>query len=229
MTHRTVLLLTAMAGLIAFGQQTDAPARQAKKEAPRVSRTPLFFDEVWKQTPAGGEHPVTPESVANPNLELKLYGPSGKEIQLTGSAQDENNPTHVWTGLCTTPCAFTFRDKQNYVDLTGLARIRMVTKVSGLHRVHPLVRLADGTVLVGNRADGSVTDWIESEIPVAEIRWLRLDPERLVTTGNWVEHPDLSRVDEIGFVDLMPSSGHGPGGWSDVGRVQVFGKPVKRS
>ena len=70
---------------------------------------------------------------------------------------------------------------------------------------------------------------VESEIPVAEIRWLRLDPERLVTTGNWVEHPDLSRVDEIGFVDLMPSSGHGPGGWSDVGRVQVFGKPVKRS
>jgi hypothetical protein len=39
----------------------------------------------------------------------------------------------------------------------------------------------------------------------------------------------LSRVDEVGFVDLMPSSGHGPGGWSDVGRVEVFGKPVKRS
>ena len=82
---------------------------------------------------------------------------------------------------------------------------------------------------VKNRADGSVTDWIESEIPVAEIRWLRVDTERLVTTGNWVEHPDLSRVDEVGFVDLMPGSGHGPGGWSDVGRVQVYGKPVKRS
>ena len=230
MPHRTLLLLTAMSGLIAFGQQTaDAPARQSKQEAPRVARPPLFFDEAWKQTPVGGEHPVTAESVANPNLELKLYGASGKEIQLTGSAQDENNPTHVWTGLCTTPCAFTFRDKQNYVDLTGLARIRLVTKVSGLHRVHPMLRLADGTVLVGNRADGSVTDWIESEIPVAEIRWLRLDPEKLVTKGNWVEHPDLSRVDEIGFVDLMPGSGHGPGGWSDVGRVEVFGRPVKRS
>lgn len=234
---RRYVLLAAIACLLfwtipfdAFAQQiVDAPAGQAKQAAPRVMRPPLFFEEVWKQTPAGGEHPVTAESVANPNLELKLYGPSGKEIQLTGSAQDENNPTHVWTGLCTTPCAFTFRDKRNYVDLTGLARIRLVTKVSGLHRVHPMVRLADGTMLVGNRADGSLADWIESEFSVADIRWLRLDPERLVTTGNWVEHPDLSRVDEIGFVDLMPGSGHGPGGWSDVGRVEVYGKAVKRS
>jgi hypothetical protein len=237
MPHRTALLLTATGSLIfwatpfnAFGQQgADAPARPAKQESARVTRPPLFLEETWKQTPAGGEHPVTPESIGNPNLELKLYGPVGKMIQLTGSAQDENNPTHVWTGLCTAPCAFTLRDKNNYVDLTGLARIRLVTKVSGLHQVHPMVRLADGTVLVGSRADGSVADWIESEFAVAEVRWLHLDPERLVTTGNWVEHPDLSRVDEVGFVDLMPSSGHGPGGWSDVGRVVVYGKPVKRS
>ena len=25
-----------------------------------------------------------------------------------------------------------------------------------------------------------------------------------------IEHPDLSKVDEIGFADLMPGSGHGP-------------------
>ena len=38
----------------------------------------------------------------------------------------------------------------------------------------------------------------------------------------------VSKVDEIGFTDLLPGSGHGPGGWSDVGRIEVYGKPVKR-
>jgi len=43
-----------------------------------------------------------------------------------------------------------------------------------------------------------------------------------------VDKPDLSKVDEIGFVDLVPGSGHGPGGWIDVATIEVFGKPVKR-
>ena len=78
-------------------------ARQGGAPAAAARRPPLFFKEEWKQTPAGGEHPVTPESIANANLELKLYGPSSKEIQLTGVANDENNPIHVWTGNCTSP------------------------------------------------------------------------------------------------------------------------------
>jgi len=129
-------ILTAV--LLASGLQPTAdaqePARGRGAGAPRVTRPPLFFREVWKQTPAGGEHTVVPsEALSNPNLELKLYGSTGKEIQLTGSAQDENNPIHLWTGLCTTPCAVALRDKNNYGDLTGLARIRWVTKVSGFH------------------------------------------------------------------------------------------------
>ena len=35
---------------------------------------------------------------------------------------------------------------------------------------------------------------------------------RVVTQGTWVEDPDLSRVDEFGFADLLPGSGHGWGG-----------------
>jgi hypothetical protein len=49
-----------------------------------------------------------------------------------------------------------------------------------------------------------------------------------VTVGDWVNAPNLSRVDEIGFADLMPGSGHGQGGWSDVARIEVYAKPVKR-
>jgi hypothetical protein len=81
----------------------------------------------------GGEHPTGPESVTNPNLELKLYGPTGKEVLLTGEG-DDNNPIHLWTGMCTSPCAIALRDKNNMADLTGLARIRWVTKMSGFTR-----------------------------------------------------------------------------------------------
>jgi hypothetical protein len=57
---------------------------------------------------------------------------------------------------------------------------------------------------------------------------MKLDPERVVTVGNWIEHPDLKKVDEVGFADLMPGSGHGPGGYVNVGRIEVYGTPVKR-
>ncbi len=130
--------------------------------------------------------------------------------------------------MTTSPVAVALRDKGNYVDLTGLARIRWQTKVSGFHKVRPIVKLADGTWLVGDEADGSPLDWHDSDFSIAEVRWLKLDIDKVVTRGNWVEHPDLSKVDEIGFTDLMPSSGHGPGGWSDVAWFEVYGKPVKR-
>jgi hypothetical protein len=38
----------------------------------------------------------------------------------------------------------------------------------------------------------------------------------------------LSRVDEVGFADLMPGSGHGWGGFVNVARIAVYGKPVPR-
>ncbi len=218
---RRVALIPLGIALSAFAQQP------APKGAPAV-RPPLFFREDWKQTPAGGEHAVMPESTANPNLELKMYGLSSKELLLSGSAQDENNPIHVWTGMCTTPCAVALKEKNSYADLTGLAKIRWVTKMSGFHQVRPIVKLADGTWLIGDHTDGSIVDWHENEFSVAEVRWLRLNIEKVVTTGAWVNNPDLSKIDEIGFADLMPSSGHGQGGWSDVGRIEVFGKAVKR-
>ena len=88
--------------------------------------------------------------------------------------------------------------------------------------------LADGTWLVGDQTSGSTVGWLENEIAFAGLRWLKLDPEKAVTKGNWLERPDLSRVDEVGFVDLMPGSGHGAGGWSDVAQIEVYGVSVRR-
>ncbi len=63
---------------------------------------------------------------------------------------------------------------------------------------------------------------------IADVRWLELDVARVVTVGNWVERPDLRKVDEVGFADLLPGSGHGPGGYVNVARFEVYGRPVKR-
>lgn len=226
-----IALTIGLAGAVspAFSQASAGGSRAAPAGGPpKLTRPGLFFREEWKQTPKGGEHAVTPESIGNPSLELKLYVPSG-EMELTGSANDENNPTHVWTGLCTSPCAAAFRDKSSFADLTGLGRIRWNTKMSGFHQVRPIVKLADGSWYVGDRADGSTKDWLVSEISFADLHWLRLDIGRVVTVGPLLDTIDLSKVDEIGFADLMPSSGHGPGGWSDVAQVEVYGKPVPRT
>ena len=241
MPRRSVIVLAMTSLMIfviacsAFAQQrAQAPAagqqegQRGQRGAP-ATRAPLFLREEWKQTPAGGEHPVDLTSaLSNPNLELKLYGQTSKEFLMTGVANNDNNPIHLWTGMCTSPCAFTLRDKGNFADLTGLARIKMVTKMSGFHKIAPIVKLADGTMLIADKFEGSTVDWLESDLAVSEMRWRKLDPERVVTTGDWVNSPNLSKVDEIGFADLMPGSGHGQGGWSDVGRVEVYAKSVKR-
>jgi hypothetical protein len=48
--------------------------------------------------------------------------------------------------------------------------------------------------------------------------------------GVWLEsrQVDLTKVDAVGFADLMPGSGHGYGGYIGMGAIEVYGKPVPR-
>ena len=73
------------------------------------------------------------------------------------------------------------------------------------------MKLADGTWLVGDHATGLSTDWVESEIQLADVRWRNLNIENVVEGrgDKWVDNPNLSRVEEIGFTDLMRGGGHG--------------------
>lgn len=243
MSRRTLTLSTAkyllplgvLCSCAAFGQAAGQgrPAGAAARDLPPTPPPPLFFSEAWQQSHQGGgaengEANVMQGNVGNDKLELMLIGPSAKDVQATGIPGNKGNPMHVWTGLCTTPCGVALRDKQNYVDLTGLASVKWNTKVSGMHEIHPVVKLADGTWLVGDQVSGSTVGWLENEVAFKSMKWLKLDAEKAVTKGNWVEHPDLAKVDAVGFVDLMPGSGHGPGGWSDVAQIEVYGKPVAR-
>ena len=223
----------------ASGQQPAAgkAAARAPKEFPEDHRPPLFFREPWKHPPGPPEHPMTQASVSNPNLELKLYGDPPKPDPDYGGIwenrrdQPKDDPVHVYTGTCRTGCGLGLRDKDNYVDLTGLAKIKWRIRQSQFHLLHPIVKLADGTWLIGDHGDGYSLDYHEVEFGIADVHWLRLDINRMVATGdgNSVEHPDLSRVDEVGFADLLPGSGHGSAGRSNISTFEVWGTPVPRS
>jgi len=213
---------------VAYAQE-PAPGGAAKKAGPRRV-PPLFFREDWQEVKGvPAEHPMTQAAVANPNLEIKLYGPSGKDIVENGPYGVPDNIPHLWTGLCTQTCAAALRDKNNYVDLTGLAKIRWLIHTNGFHQVRPILKLADGTWLVGEHGASTVLDYHVVEVTLADQRWMKLDIDRVVTRGDLLDRVDLSKVDEVGFTDLMPGSGHGNGGYSGVGWIEVYGKPVPRN
>ena len=184
--------------------------------------------------------PIVQDLITTPNLELQHYGDGQNIVVAVGSA--EYLP-RLFNGLCKGPCGLTFRDKNNYFDLRGKAKIRWTTIVSGFHRARPLIRLADGRLLIGDQAHGSVADWQQSEVSLSEVRWLALDPVRGVTLGNWVENVDLSKVDEVGYFDVIPGSGvwsaqglpvekqPAPpvGGWIAMYAFELWGRPVSRS
>ena len=234
---RTTLLLLASLSTVRAQQARPAP------DSPENHRPPLFFREAWNHTGIA-EHPLSQESVASPNLQLVFYGekpasshPNGHDgdggIWDNKRPQPLDDPSHTFTGTCNRPCGLTFRDRNNYVDMTGFGKIVWRVKTEGFHVLRPLIKLADGTVLVGDHSDGYTPDWHSSEFTLFDLRWRKLDVDKVVTaTGTaagWIANPDLSRVDEIGFVDLMPGSGHGNGGWSDLAWMEVWGAPVKRT
>ena len=100
--------------------------------------------------------------------------------------------------------------------------------MSGYHQIRPIVKLADGTWLAAIAPKARRATGCRVNCSFADLHWLKLDITRAVTTGTLVDHVDLSKVDQIGFVDLMPGSGHGPGGWSDVAQIEVYAKSVAR-
>jgi hypothetical protein len=240
------LVVLGAIGTISAQQPAPAPAPgrggQAQgrggAEAARASALPMLFDVNFVR-PASqtGQTKVVQQNIGNPNIELKQYGLHESCLLTSGNPGSETTPFSVWSGECEQPFATLFRHKTNYVDLTGTARIRWAVKTSGFHVARPVVKLADGTMFVGETAAASVPMLLQSEVPLGAIRWIKLDPKRVVTMGLqnapfneiWVPNVDLSRVDEVGFVDLMPASGHGTGGYIHISQFQVYGRAVPRT
>jgi hypothetical protein len=227
-------------GLMA-GSMLCTVAQQA--QPPKVTTAPLAFKVEWVRPVSQEDTKVrympVQQNIADPNVIMTFYGKAAKQILTTGAPGSTETPYGVWTGTAEGPFAVTFKLKGSYVDMTGLANIRWFTKTSGFHAIRPVVKLANGNLLVGDLAFESMAKLSLHEFSLLNIRWIQLDPERVVTVppgqtsgnpniGIWVTNPDLSKIDEMGFTDLIPGSGHGQGGYIQLGGIEVYGKTVAR-
>jgi hypothetical protein len=180
----------------------------------------LLFREDWKETPPAT--PVTQEHVANADLVLTRHGPGQAGIRKSHHDTPADDPYYVWSGEAEGNWALTLRPRGGPVDLRQ-GRIRWRAKQSGFRQLRIVLGLADGTWLVSDQYDGESADWRVRDFDVAELRWRTLDIEKVVE-GAWVAAPDLRRVVEVGFTDLM-RGGRTPAS-SRVDWIEVYGDPA---
>ncbi len=200
----------------------------SRPQTPPAVRPALLFKEDWrlpKHTGAATDENTrfTPEVVTNERLEAKLYGSGSAPVR----AAEHEGRIDLWTGLATSPVALTLRDKRNYVDLTGLARLRWIVRTNAIHTLYPVVKLADGTLAVGNRGIATNDEFVQVEIAFSGMKWYTLDPQKVIVMLE-LKNPDLSKVDEVGLASLAPGGGHGVAGSANFSTVELFAKAVPR-
>lgn len=224
---RTAVTAGLILWALAAAAQTPAvdPATQKPGMAPRP---PLLFSETWRLPPHSGERTdenmrVTPAVVTNPNVALTLYGPDASVV----IASVHEDRIDLWTGLASSPVAVTVRDRRNYVDLTGAARLRWIVRTNAIHTLYPVVKLADGRLIVGDRAITTHGEFLQLEFAFGGMRWYALDPDEVVVRTE-VVNPNLSRVDEVGLATLAPGGGHGFAGSANFSTVELFAYPTPR-
>jgi hypothetical protein len=191
-------------------------------------RPPLLFTERWQLPPHTGEPTdenmrFTSAVVTNPNVEAKLYGQDAKVIR----AAVHEERIDLWNGMTSSPAAVTLRDRRSYLDLTEAARLRWIVRTNAIHLLHPVVRLADGRLIVGDRGITTHGEFLSVEIAFAGMRWYGLDPNKVVVLTE-VTSPNLRRVDEVGLAMLSPGGGHGIAGSANLSTVELFAYPVPR-
>ena len=210
--------------LVALGTSTSLSAGQPGQ----AGRPALLFSETWRIPPHEGA--ATDDNTrfsfgvtTNANVDAKLYGPGSAPVR----AAEHEGRVDLWNGLSTSPVAVTLRDRRNYLDLTGLARLRWIVRTNAIHTLYPVVKLADGTLAVGSRAITTNGDFLQVEIAFTGQQWYKLDPQKVIVMTE-VKNPDLSRVDEVGVVSLAPGGGHGIAGSFNLSNVELFAKGVPR-
>jgi hypothetical protein len=186
-------------------------------------RPSLFFREDWKEIPTAT--PVTQAHVVSKDLILGLYGPGCDSIRKSHHDTPVDDPYYVWSGLCKGNWVVTLKNNKSYVDLSGYAKVIWRSKQSGLRCLHLVLKLADGTWLVSSQCDDLSKDWRIHEINIMDVNWYILDVRSVIEIRP-VINANLSRVDEIGFTDLM--TGGGSDACSRVDWIEVYGKPVNR-
>lgn len=249
-----ILLAIAMAlGAVAYSQapQSNAtPAPQTQPPGPGDGVRPegrgrgagpggavsaeLIFEEGWMDLPMA--EPITQEHLSNKNLVLHLYGDSA-HIRASNHRPD----FYTYTGETVTNWALTVSDPEYYYDLSGNGRMMLRTRNSGFRRTHIVIKTLDGQWFASEEGNPDSSAWINRDYVLSDLHWRELlmtdtptnasnqrepDPSLVPIIPLGTGDPDLSRVDEVGFSDLMP------GGWipatSRVNVFAVYGRKVQR-
>lgn len=167
-----------------------------------AERPELLFREDWKETPAA--IPVTQAHVTNSELTLHLHGPSKDLIKKSHHDQPADDPFYVWSGLCVSSnWAVSLEPHSGAFDLRGQSKVRWRAKQSGFRVLRIIIQLANGDWLVSDVGDPASHDWREREFIIANIQWRKLNMELIAEEHPVITDPDLSRVTQVGFTDLM--------------------------
>ncbi|WP_420603403.1 hypothetical protein [Flagellimonas sp.] len=186
-------------------------------------RPQLFFREDFKETPA--EIPVSQNHISNPDVVLNLYGEDSGQLKKSHHDTPKDDPYYVWSGLCRSTWAITLKHQSKHVDLSKFGKIKWRSKQSGFRQLRIVLKLADGTWLVSDAFDGPSTDWRIREFNISDIKWKALDMELIVETKP-AQNPDLTKVEEIGWTDLMV--GGNSDACSRVDWIEVYGYPMEK-
>jgi hypothetical protein len=222
-----IIMCLVVAALTTAAQTRPTPAPGTQKPG-MTPRPPLLFSEPWKMPPYTGEQTdentrVTPAVVTNANLEVRLYGPDAKVIR----AAVHEERVDLWNGMTSSPTALTLRDRRNFVNLTDAARLRWIVRTNAIHTLNPVVKLADGRLIVGDRTITTHGEFLSVEVAFIGMRWYGLDPNKVIVLTE-VVNPDLSKVDEVGLAMLAPGGGHGIAGSANLSNVELFAYPMPR-
>jgi hypothetical protein len=188
-------------------QQPSPPRPRGVPKPPDPG--PLFFSEHWRnpKTYRADALPltsVTQEVVTTPDLVLTVYDPNAKYIPeyrktlRPGSwPEDWEGPSclliygierpELWAGSCGA-VTVTLRHKTNFVDLSNRGRVIWSTYVSGLHVARLVVKLADGTFLVGDPGTGTPNvSHVENEVVLSSLRWLGGEARSVEGGRGWLD------------------------------------------
>lgn len=203
--------------------------------APPANPAVLLFTETWASPMA---QPMVQASISNTALTLHIYG-DANEIRKT--THDGAGELYTYTGETTTNWALTLSDPKNYWDLTGDGRIRLQTRNSGFRSTHVVIKTADGRYFASEEGNPESTAWIARDYIFRDLTWRLLlmtdtpsnasnrrqpNPKRVPIIPLQRATPDLTKVEEVGYSDLME------GGWipstSRMRAWEVWGKAVPR-
>src|SRR5580700_5936605 len=99
---RPILGFLVTVGMVCSGslfaqQRGAAQAPQGGAEGPRASSAPAVLKVEWvRPSSQTAQVPVVQENIADPNIQLKEYGPGAKELLTSGTPGSEATPFTVW-------------------------------------------------------------------------------------------------------------------------------------